>query len=239
MSDADPEYVHDHPTVRGFVETVHDRADEYEAVPDLLDALEPAFEDLLADDDWLPEQYRRLPGDDYDDKGEMGDDIAQWLLYREGSKLALFTLVLPEGASTPVHDHLAWGMVGLHGGRQRETFYRRVDDGEGDRADLTEIRSEEMSRGDYYRLVPPENDIHRVETVSTAPSVSVHLLGADVGCIERHAYDPGEGAVDPFVSGYTNVECEIEVTGHGHEGSHVHTGDGDHSHDHALDGRSP
>jgi len=72
-----------------------------------------------------------------------------------------------------------------------------------------------------------------VETVSAEPSVSVHLLGADVGCIERHAYDPGEGAVDPFVSGYTNVECETAVTGHDHAHSHVHTGD-DHTHDHAL-----
>ena len=237
MSEADPEVFHDHPRVHEFVDTVHEKAERHEEVPALLDALEPAFENLLADDDWLPEQYRCLPDDDYDDKGEMGDEIAQWLLYREGSKLALFTLVLPEGAATPVHDHLAWGMVGLHGGRQRETFYRRVDDGEGDRAELEEIRSEEMSRGDYYRLVPPENDIHSVQTVSEEPSVSVHLLGADVGCIERHAYDPGEGAVDPFVSGYTNVECEIEVTGHDH--GHVHTGDGDHTHDHALDGGSP
>lgn len=233
MSDADREFVHEHPRVREFVETVHETADAHEAVPALLDALEPAFESLLADDNWLPERYRRLPGKDYDDKGEMGDDIAQWLLYREGSRLALFTLVLPEGASTPVHDHLAWGMVGLHGGRQRETFYRRVDDGEGERAELEAVRSEEMSCGDYYRLVPPENDIHSVETVSTEPSVSVHLLGADVGCIERHAYDPGAGAVDPFVSGYTNVECDVAVTGHDHGGAGVHTG-GDHGHDHAL-----
>jgi predicted metal-dependent enzyme (double-stranded beta helix superfamily) len=224
--DPDPEFVHDHPRVREFVAHVHDVAADHEAVPALLDALEPAFEDLLADDDWLPERYRRLPPDDYDDMGEMGDDIAQWLLYREGQRLALFTLVLPHGASTPVHDHLAWGLVGLHGGRQRETFYRRTDDGASDRADLVEVRSEEMSRGDYYRLVPPENDIHSVETVSTEPSVSVHLLGADVGCIERHAYDPGAGAVDPFVSGYTNVACETEPTGH----AHAH----DHAHDHAL-----
>lgn len=211
----DPEFFHDHPRLREFVETVHETADDHESVPALLDAVEPAFEDLLAADDWLPERYRELPPDDYDDKGEMGDDIAQWLLYREGERLALFTLVLPPGAATPVHDHLAWGLVGLHGGRQRETFYRRVDDAD-DGTELTTIREEEMARGDYYRLVPPENDIHAVETVSDEPSVSVHLLGADVGCIERHAYDTAEDAVDPFVSGYTNVECEVAVTGEGH-----------------------
>ena len=219
MSGADdPEYVHDHPRLREFVETVHDVADDHGSVPALLDAVEPAFEDLLAADDWLPERYRELPPEDYDDRGRMGDDIAQWLLYREDQRLALFTLVLPPGAATPVHDHLAWGLVGLHGGRQRETFYRRADDG----AELTRLREEELCRGDYYRLVPPENDIHAVETVSDEPSVSVHLLGADVGCIERHAYDTAENAVDPFVSGYTNVECEVTATGEGH--SHAGTG---------------
>ena len=230
MSDAAPEFVHDHPTLREFVDHVHDVAADHETVPDLLDALEPAFEDLLADDDWLPEQFRRLPPEDYDDRGEMGDEIAQWLLYREGEKLALSTLVLPQGASTPVHDHLAWGLVGLHGGTQRETFYRRVE-GEGEtEATLETVRDEEMSRGDYYRLVPPENDIHAVETTSAEPSVSVHLLGADVGCIERHAYDTAENAQSPFVSGYTNVECETEVTGHSHGHARV-----DDDHDHRLD----
>ncbi len=211
----DPEFFHDHPRLREFVETVHHAATDHEDVPALLAAVEPAFENLLAADDWLPQRYRELPPEDYDDKGEMGDDIAQWLLYREGERLALFTLVLPPGAATPVHDHLAWGLVGLHGGRQRETFYRRLGD-DGERAELTTVRDAEMGRGDYYRLVPPENDIHAVETVSDEPSVSVHLLGADVGCIERHAYDTAEDAVDPFVSGYTNVECEVAVEGEGH-----------------------
>jgi predicted metal-dependent enzyme (double-stranded beta helix superfamily) len=244
MSDADPEFIHDHTRVREPVELVNETAVAREAVPALLGVISPAFETLLADDDWLLEQYRRLPDEYYDNKGEMGDDIAQWLLYREGPMLALFTLVLLEGASTLVHDRLAWGMVGLykrnrlsasglvpevlHDGCQRETFYRRVDDSKSDRADLEQNRSEKISRGDYYRLVPPENDIHSVEAVSREPSVSVQPLGADAGCVERHAYSPGKSAVNPFDPGYTNVECEVDVSGHDHENMGVHAG-GDHA----------
>ena len=229
-SDPEPEFVYDNDRVREFIDTVKATADEYEEIPPLLEALADPFEELLADDEWLDERYQRLATDDEEDMGNMGEDIAQWLLYREGNKLSLFTLVLPPGASTPVHDHLAWGLVGIYGGTQREEFYRRVDDGTTDEgeADLERVRTEQMERGDYYELVPPNNDIHSVETTSDEPSVSVHLLGADVGCIERHAFDADGGTVELFHSGYTNVECEdvLETPevghGHHHDGEHKH-----------------
>jgi len=233
-SDPEPEFIDDSDRLREFVETVKATADEHEEVPPLLESLADPFEELLADDDWLAERYQELAMDDVDDKGNMGEDIAQWLLYREGNKLSVFTLVLPPGASTPVHDHLAWGLVGIYGGTQREDFYRRVDDATNDEgeAELERIRTERMERGDYYELIPPNNDIHSVETTSNEPSVSVHLLGADVGCIERHAFDADGGSVELFHSGYTNVECEdvLETpdAGHGHQHGHDH----DHTHNH-------
>jgi 3-mercaptopropionate dioxygenase len=223
------EFFHDDERLRKFVETVHATANEHEEIPALLDALEDPFEELLLEDGWLPELYQGLSPAEMEDKGKMGDDIAQWLLYRFGNKLALFTLVLPPGSSTPVHDHLAWGLVGIYGGTQREEFYRRIDNGghEGD-AELEHLRTEDVTRGDYYRLEPPNNDIHSVETTSNEPSVSVHLLGADVGCIERHAFCVDEGEVEPFQSGYTNVECDVAMgppasvssDRHGHDHDH-------------------
>lgn len=223
-ANSEPEFVYDNDRLRRFIDTVKTTADEYEEIPALLEALAEPFEALLADDDWLDERYQRLTMDDEADMGNMGDDIAQWLLYREGNKLSLFTLVLPPGASTPVHDHLAWGLVGIYGGTQREDFYRRVDDGENDEgeAELERIRTDHMERGDYYELVPPNNDIHSVQTTSDEPSVSVHLLGADVGCIERHAFDADGGSVELFHSGYTNVECEdvLDTPDVGHDQQH-------------------
>jgi predicted metal-dependent enzyme (double-stranded beta helix superfamily) len=204
------EYYLEHDRLRSFVETVLEKAADRDEIPALLDALRDPFADLLAADDWLPQQYRNLPADDYDNKSEMGGDIAQWLLYRREGKLSISSLVVPPGVTTPVHDHLAWGLVGLAQGTQEETFYRRADstgDDEG-HAELEMVSTESAGPGDFYELVPPEGDIHSVKTTSDVPSVSIHLLGADVGCIPRHAFDPDADLVRLFQSGYTNVECD-------------------------------
>ena len=59
----------------------------------------------------------------------MGSGIGMWLLYRAGDgNLAFSSLVVPPGASTPVHDHLAWGLVGLYRGTQDEVVFTRTDD---------------------------------------------------------------------------------------------------------------
>ena len=207
---------------RSFVDTVYEAADANEDVRSLLDDLHDPFEALLLDDDWLPEPYDGLVPEGYEDHGEMGGDIAQWLLYREPEKLVVFTLVLPPGVETPVHDHLAWGLVGLYGGTQREAFYERVDgaDNHIGHAELEHVRTEDVGRGDYYELVPPDGDIHQVRTTSDEPSVSVHVLGADVGCVQRHLFDVDESFVELFQSHYTNVRCEVAQSppdvGHGH-----------------------
>src|SRR3989442_6469333 len=87
-----------------------------------VEALKPAFATLLAADGWLPAACSRP-----DDKSRMGGGIGQYALYRaEDGSLCLFSLVVPAGASTAVHDHLAWGLVGIYRGRQDETVYRRA-----------------------------------------------------------------------------------------------------------------
>lgn len=223
MSETSEEYFLESDRLESFVETVNRTAADHDEIPPLLEALRGPFQDLLAADDWLPEQFRNLPSEDYDNRSEMGGDIAQWLCYRREGKLSVSSLVVPPGVTTPVHDHLAWGLVGLAQGAQEETFYRRVDGG-GDHeghAELEVAETRQAGPGDLYELVPPEGDIHSVETTSDVPSVSIHLLGADVGCIPRHAFDPGADLVKLFQSGYTNVECDDALAGD----ADVHTHD--------------
>src|SRR5919205_353590 len=64
-----------------------------------------------------------------------------------------------------------------------------------------------LEPGDFYALLPPRDDIHRVRTTSPETSVSIHLLTNDTGCVWRHAYEPESGAVRPFRSGWVNVAC--------------------------------
>ena len=195
------EYVLDTPTVRSFVAGVRGTISRSGGPEEAVEALRPLFSELLADDGWLPEEYRSpVP------ESGMGGGIGQWLLFRSaGRDLSLFALVVPPGAATPVHDHLAWGLVGLYRGEQEETVY---DAGEGQDLGVRVRRA--VKRGDFYPLLPPRDDVHRVRTTSPETSVSIHLLANDTGCVWRHSYDPETGAVSPFRSGYANRPCGPE-----------------------------
>jgi predicted metal-dependent enzyme (double-stranded beta helix superfamily) len=167
--------------------------------------LRPAFSRLLNDQTWLPENFRQP-----DAGGGMGGGIGNYLIYRSaGRDLSLMSLVLPAGASTPIHDHLAWGLVGLYSGEQEEWVYSRTQ-GDEDVVDLAEAEQRHLQAGDFYELLPPEGDIHRVRTLGDQPSVSLHLLGNDIGCVWRHRYEPHEHRAYPFRSGYSNEACPEE-----------------------------
>jgi predicted metal-dependent enzyme (double-stranded beta helix superfamily) len=197
---AEDEYVLDTPFVRAFVQDVKDHVVRASTPAEACASLGPLFERLLGDPEWLPEEFQR----DAPASG-MGGGIGQWLLYRSRDRsLCLFSLVVPPGAMTPVHDHLAWGLVGVYRGNQDEEFYRP---GEGR---LEPLRRRPLEPGDYYTLLPPADDVHRVRTTSDVTSVSIHLLASDTGCVLRHTYDPETGAAMPFRSGYVNAACEEE-----------------------------
>ena len=194
------EYVLDTPTVRAFIADVRTAIAASASPEAACDAIRPAFATLLDDHEWLAPEYAR----DAPESG-MGGGIGQWLLFRAGDRsLTLFSLVVPSGSQTPVHDHLAWGLVGLYRGAQDEEIFA------GDPEALTLRERRALVPGDFYALLPPRDDIHRVRTTSPETSVSIHLLTNDTGCVWRHAYEPESGAVKPFRSGYVNVACEEE-----------------------------
>ena len=184
------EFVLDTPLVRAFVAEVEKKIAGARSPVEACEEIRPGFADLLADRDWLPGVYQ-----DAVPESGMGGGIGQWLLYRaDGGSLSLFSLVVPPGSETPIHDHLAWGLVGLYRGRQGEEIYRR-------RAGSLELVEQRTL-----------DDIHRVRTTSAETSVSIHLLTNDTGCVWRHTYEPGSGLARPFRSGYVNVPCDDELS---------------------------
>ena len=192
------EYLLDTPVVRSFVADVRASIASAGSPEGACDAIRPAFAKLLADSEWLPREYQESAPE-----SGMGGGIGQWLLYRAGDRsLSLFSLVVPPQAQTPVHDHLAWGLVGLYRGAQDEEIYAERDGG------LELVESRALEPGDFYVLLPPRDDIHRVRTTSPETSVSVHLLTNDTGCVWRHSFEPETGERSDFRSGYVNVACE-------------------------------
>lgn len=207
VSHPEDEYFVDNLEFRTFVAEARKAIAQETDLARRIERLKPVFSRLLRSDGWLPDAYLQP-----DTTSGMGSGIGQYLLFRAGDRsLGLFSLVVPPGASTPVHDHLAWGLVGLYRGEQREEVYELVE-GDPDagvvRLRLATVRA--IQPGDFYPLLPPQDDIHRVTTVSAGPSVSLHLLGSDVGCTVRHRFEPERGASVPFRSGYSNAPCPPE-----------------------------
>ena len=87
-----------------------------------------------------------------------------------------------------------------------------LQDGDPDAGDarlkLTEER--DLRAGEFYALLPPDGDIHRVTTTSPEASISIHLLGNDAGCVVRHSFEPEAARSASFRSGYSNVDCVEE-----------------------------
>jgi 3-mercaptopropionate dioxygenase len=192
------EYVLDTPFLREFIADVRGRIAAADSPLGACAAVQPIFADLLSDRDWLPDSFQR----DVPESG-MGGGIGQWLLYRSADRsLCLFSLVVPPGSKTPIHDHLAWGVIGLYRGSQDEEFYSPGD------GVIDLVRRRPLALGDYYVLLPPVDDIHCVRTTSAETSVSIHLLASDTGCSRRHTYDEHTGEARPFRSGYANAVCE-------------------------------
>ena len=79
------------------------------------------------------------------------------------------------------------GSSGCTKGNQDEEFY---EPGAGR---LKLVRQRPLERGDYYALLPPRDDVHRVRTTSDVTSVSIHLLANDTGCVLRHTFDEETG----------------------------------------------
>lgn len=202
-------YLVDTPGIRALVAETGRLTATMPDVRARVDALRPAFARLLGADGWLPDEYAQP-----DLKSGMGGGIGQYALFRaQDGSLCLFSLVIPPGASTPVHDHLAWGVIGVYRGRQEETIYRRLDDGQdAGRARLEVARRQVVEAGQFYTLLPPIDDIHYVRTVSDHPSISIHLLANDTACVWRHRFDPAAGTVTAFRSGYSNAPCPAERT---------------------------
>ncbi len=209
-----PEFILDTPHLRRFIAEVQAAiaAGDGKPVEDAIEAIRPLFTELMHDSTWLPEQFMA----DAPDSG-MGSGIGQWALYRsQDGSLCLFSLVVPPGASTPIHDHRAWGLIGLYRGTQDEDVYEL-------REGHAHLKSHnELQTGEFFSLVPPDDDIHQITTTSDVTSVSLHLLTNDTGCIWRHQYDAETGASAPFRSGYVNVECPPDEHDHEHDHTHDH-----------------
>lgn len=168
-----------------IVDTVKDEAA-------VLDQIRPLLQDLLDNDDWLPEDYTR-PHPQY---------YQQYLLHCDPlERISVVSFVWGPGQSTPVHDHTVWGLVGMLRGAETSESFERDAAGK-----LTRTDAEILRPGQICAVSPTVGDIHKVSNaVPDQPSISIHVYGANIGAVKRHVFVPETGEVKSFVSGYANA----------------------------------
>ena len=150
------------------------------------------LENLIAKDDWLPEEFTK-PHPQY---------YQQYLLYADPlDRFSVVSFVWGPGQKTPIHNHTVWGMVGQLRGQEKGTLYYRQANGE-----FKPGKSSVCSPGHVDTVSPATHDIHVVENnMSDQTSISIHVYGGNIGRIQRSVFDPVTGAEKSFVSGYVNT----------------------------------
>jgi predicted metal-dependent enzyme (double-stranded beta helix superfamily) len=91
------------------------------------------------------------------------------------------------GQDTPIHDHVAWCVVGVLEGAEDEELFALRDGGTA----LEQVGGRRNMSGEVSGFAPP-GDIHRVTNRGSVVAISLHVYGADIarlGSSVRRTYD--------------------------------------------------
>jgi len=174
--------------LRNFVQDMTRLVERHGAdEPRMLDEGEKLLHNLVAQDDWLPEEYAAPSRESY----------RQYLLYCDPlERFSVASFVWMPGHRTPIHDHTVWGLVGV---------MRGVELCEEFSPGIKKVNSHESKPGEVDRVSPTVGDIHVVSNAGTETAVSIHVYGANIGAVRRHTFDAETGKPKEFVSGYHNT----------------------------------
>ena len=122
--------------------------------------------------DPLPERYTQPC-----DGGACGH-----LLYTDPEgEYFVISVVFPQGTSSGVHYHGAWGVIGILAGTDEETKYARDESPDdiaiGQPCELRQVEKIYSPPGTITYLRPPRDGFHRVRAAGDEAGVSLHILG--------------------------------------------------------------
>jgi 3-mercaptopropionate dioxygenase len=153
----------------------------------------PLLATLVRHDDWLPPEAAR----------ESTEGYRQYLLYCDPrERFSVVSFVWGPGQKTPIHDHTVWGMVGVMRGAELCEEY----DWPAANVAMKPRGVHRLEPGAVDKVSPTIGDVHVVSNaLIDAPSISIHVYGANIGAVKRHVFDGANGTIKPFVSGYHNT----------------------------------
>jgi predicted metal-dependent enzyme (double-stranded beta helix superfamily) len=119
-------------------------------------------------------------------------DAAKWAmrsLYRS-PVLTVLQFVWPPGVKLFPHDHRMWAVIGIYGGGEDNTFFRRVPEG------LAVSGGKQLRAGDVTVL--GDDVIHAVANPRRAYTAAIHVYGGDYFATHRSQWDPTTLREEPF-----------------------------------------
>jgi predicted metal-dependent enzyme (double-stranded beta helix superfamily) len=112
--------------------------------------------------------------------------------------LAVFVASWLPNRGTPPHDHGTWAVVVGLEGAERNTFWRRLDDGgRPGRAEIVKVRESVFGPGDVVAM--PAGAIHSVWNDGNRVAASLHIYGRHVNHTQRSRFDPATGTELPYL----------------------------------------
>ena len=116
---------------------------------------------------------------------------ARQVFYRSPN-LTMLKVCFPCGRRTPPHDHGTWAVILVLSGQEKNTLYRREEEG------LRTVSEVTLERG---AILPMRAETaHVAECVGAAPAIGLHVYGGDILELPRRVWNPEtleEHALDP------------------------------------------
>jgi len=156
----------------------------------MIEAVRPLALRLAADKRWVrPEHYTC----------DEAQGFGVHLLHEEPDHtLAIFAISWLPGRGAPPHNHATWAVVAGVDGPERNTFWKRVDDGSRPgHAEIVQSASKTFGEGEVVSLLP--DGIHSVVNETDRVTMSLHLYGKHLNYTGRSTYDPDTQTEQPFI----------------------------------------
>ena len=106
---------------------------------------------------------------------------ARQVFYRSPN-LTMLKVCFPRGRRTPPHDHGTWAAILMFSGQEKNTLYRRAQEGLRTASEVT------LERG---AILPMRAETaHVAECVGGEPALGLHVYGGDLLELPRRMWDP-------------------------------------------------
>lgn len=176
------------------VQLIYQRSCTIAALPadERLTAAKLLIEQSVVDADWLEDKHFQV------------DPVQGWSLHpiylsAESPFGVFITAWLPKRGAPP-HTHGSWTVIGGLVGLEKNTLWRRLDDGSQlGYAEIDVVDSPVIGPGDVL-VMPCADDIHSVCNECNEVSVTLHAYGVQPNIAQREVFDPVAKTVQPFVT---------------------------------------